>query len=134
MNDSDERTPRYGFPANVPGLLFPPVVWALTFAILYAVQGVGCAGSLRDIEVSGLSGLGFILGGIVIAAIAAILWTGILSYQEWSRLRIQSRPEGAAAARARFLALQALLSAALFIVATAWSGLPIIMVDPCGKV
>lgn len=132
MNGPEARTPRYRFPANVTGLLFPPVIWALAFALLYAVQGVGCAGSLRDIEVSGLSGLRLILGAIAMVAIAAILWAGILAYREL--LRTQSQGEGTATARARFLALQALLSAVLFLVATAWSGIPIIMVDPCGDV
>lgn len=112
------------------GFLLPAAIWALYFAVVYAVQGAGCADAIEAPGPEGFGPLRAVLLVLTLAAAGAIALTGLLSYRTWRRMPPPAERD-AAFERAAFLAQGALLSAGLFLVATLWSGLPILMFDPC---
>src|SRR5919106_3212039 len=111
------------------GLVLPAVIWALYFALVYAVQGAGCAAAVQAPEPERLEPLRVVLLALTLAAAAAIAATGFWSWRTLRRLRPAAQRDPAVE-RATFLAQGALLSAGLFLIATLWVGLPILMFDP----
>ena len=112
------------------GLVLPAVIWALYLAVVYAVQGAGCAGAIEAPGPDGSGPLRAVLLALTLTAAAAIALTGLWSWRTWRRLR-GSAERDAVFERSTFLAQVALPSAVLFLVATLWIGLPILMFDPC---
>ena len=112
------------------GFVLPAAIWALYFAAVYAVQGAGCAAAVEPPGPEGFGPLRAVLLVLTLAAAAAIALTGLLSYRTWRRLR-PAAEQDTAFERATFLAQGALLNAGLFLVATLWTGLPVLMFDPC---
>lgn len=112
------------------GFLLPAAIWTLYFAVVYAVQGAGCAAAAAPPGPEGFGPLWLVLLVLTLAAAGAIALTGVLSYRTWRRLRPVAARD-TAFERATFLAQGTLLNAGLFLVATLWSGLPILMFDPC---
>lgn len=134
MTDRDgiAPAPKYGFPANAKGFLFPPVAWAAFFVIIYSVQGAGCASGMYRAEILGLDGLGVILTLITALTAISILVIGLWSYRAWQRARTEAENnEHSGLGQSRFLAAGAALNAGLFLVATLWSGLPIAWTAAC---
>ena len=114
------------FPATAPAFLLPPVIWAVVFATLYAVQGAGCSGGLgATIGAEGLRVLLIVIAGI---GVLGIVMVGLLS---WRRFRHLEETDSDKEARhlSHFLALGSLLNAALFLVATSWTSVPLFMMD-----
>ncbi|MFW6094452.1 MAG: hypothetical protein ACODAC_10810 [Pseudomonadota bacterium] len=124
---------RHYFPANGPGFLLTPVVWFAYFLAVYALQGAGCAAGLHARTVLGVDALRLALLFLTLLAVAVILGAGLWSYQAWQRLlRDLEREERQVPGHSAFLAYGALLHAALFLVATLWIGLPILLLPTCG--
>jgi len=112
------------------GFLLPAVIWALYFAVVYSVQGAGCAAAVEPPGPEGFGPLRAVLLALTLGAAAAIAVTGLGSWRAWRRLR-PAAARDTTFERATFLAQGALLNAALFLVATLWVGLPILVFDPC---
>lgn len=112
------------------GFLLPAVVWTLYFALVYSVQGAGCAAAVEAPGPEGFGPLRAVLLALTLGAAAAIAATGLGSWRAWRGLRAVAERD-TAFERATFLAQGALLNAALFLVATLWIGLPILLFDPC---
>jgi hypothetical protein len=85
------------------GLVLPAVIWALYFAVVYAVQGAECAAALQVPEPAGLGPLRAILLALTLAATAAIAATSFWSWRALRRLRPATQHDPAFE-RARFLA------------------------------
>lgn len=112
------------------GFILPAVIWALYFAVVYSVQGAGCAAAVEAPGPEGFGPLWSVLLILTLVAAAAIAASGIWSWRTWRRTRpLEGR--GVVFERSTFLAQGTLLNAALFLVATLWIGLPILMLDPC---
>lgn len=112
------------------GFILPAAIWALYFAAVYAVQGAGCAAAVEPPGPEGFGPLRAVLLLLTLAAAGTISLTGLLSYRTWQRMR-RAAERDTAFERATFLAQGTLLNAGLFLVATLWIGLPILMFDPC---
>jgi hypothetical protein len=112
------------------GLVLPAVIWALYFTLVYAAQGAGCAAAVQAPGPEGFGPLRAILLALTLAATGAIAATGFGSWRTLGRVRPVA-PRDPAFERATFLAQGALLSAGLFLIATLWVGLPILVFDPC---
>jgi hypothetical protein len=128
--DGDTGTPPRGLFVTGRGFVLPAAIWALYFATVYAVQGAGCAAALEAAGPEGFGPLRAILLGLTLAAAAAIVLTGLGSWRTWRRVRPEADRD-VAHERSTFLSLGALLNALLFLVATIWSGLPVLLFDPC---
>lgn len=112
------------------GFLLPAVIWALYLAVVYAVQGAGCAAAIEAPGPEGFGPLWSVLLVLTLAAAGGIAASGIWSWRTWRRMRpLEGRD--VVFERSAFLAQGALLNAALFLVATLWIGLPVVMFDPC---
>jgi hypothetical protein len=123
---------RHRFPANATGFLLAPVVWFVYFIIVYGLQGAGCAAGLDRAMVFGVGALQFLLALVTLAAVAVIAASGLWSFRAWHRLLEELEDEEHQAhGHATFLSYGALLHAGLFLVATVWSGAPILLLDPC---
>lgn len=119
--------PQYGFPANAKGFLFPPVVWAIYFVLIYSAHGAGCAATFAE-----TGALRLILTGLTVLTAVAILAVGVWSALAFRRIRRTERERDDAIRQSRFLAESAALNAGLFFVATLWIGLPIAWTSACG--
>lgn len=112
------------------GFILPAAIWALYFAVVYSVQGAGCAATLESPGPSGFGPLWGILLAITLIAAATIAATGFWSWQTWRRVEPEADRD-VAFERSTFLSLGTLLNALLFLVATLWIGLPALLFDPC---
>jgi len=129
MNGSSNASPR-GLFVTGRGLLLPAAIWAFYFAVIYTVQGAGCAAALEAPGPQGYGPLRGILLGITLIAVVAIAASGFWSWRTWRRIRPEEG-RNVAFQRSSFLSLGTLLNALLFLIATLWSGLPILLFDPC---
>ena len=125
---------KHPFPANVTGYLLAPLIWFAYFVSVYSLQGAGCAAGLDTILRGDTTLLAILLGALTLGASAALAAVGIWSFAAWRRLlRELEDAEGTAHGHSTFLAYGALLHAGLFLVATLWSGVPILLTDTCDK-
>lgn len=118
----------HSLPASGIGFLVPAVVWAVWFAVIYSLQGAGCAAGLHGIELAGVDLLRGLLGILLLLALGGIGWFGLSSRRTLRRLPGAGKT---ADSPPRFLVTLALLSAVLFFIATVWVGLPVVVTDPC---
>lgn len=124
---------RHRFPANGTGFLIAPVLWFGYFMLVYALQGVGCAREWDLRPLLGTTVLQVLLGSLTTLVAAAIVALGIWSYRSWKRLLEElEEEEQQIHGHSTFLAYGALLHAGLFLVATLWTGAPILLLDACG--
>jgi len=131
MQDSAERSdqPR-GLFVTGRGFVLPAAIWTLYFAAVYSVQGAGCSVPLEEEAAGGSEPLEAILLALTLAAIAGIGAVAVGSYRTWRRLGGEADRD-VRFERATFLSQGALLNALLFLVATIWIGLPVLLFDPC---
>ena len=124
---------KHRFPANATGFLIAPIVWFAYFIAVYALQGAGCAAGLDQQTVLGMGTLRFAL--LVVSGLAAILiaLSGAWSFRSWHRLLndLEEEERDPHHHHSIFLAYGALLHAGLFLVATLWIAIPIILIDSC---
>ncbi len=125
---------RHRFPANGWGFMLAPLSWFAYFLAVYALQGAGCAAGLDDRSLFGVNALGFALATLTVAVLAAIAVSGVWSYRAWRRLLEElEEEEHQTRGHSAFLAYGALLHAGLFLVATLWIGIPILLLEPCAS-
>jgi hypothetical protein len=131
MNDSTDTTdqPR-GLFVTGRGFVLPAAIWTLYFAAVYSIQGAGCAVPLQEEAAGGFGPLWAILMALTLAAIAGIAAVAVGSYRAWRRLGAETDRD-VRFERSTFLSQGALLNALLFLVATIWIGLPVLLFDPC---
>lgn len=127
MTKKDKRS--VGYPANVPGFLTPPILWALYFVLIYSTHGAGCAAGMRQ-GLADFGPLSLLLGASTLIAVALQAAVGVLAYRAWRRIKHHNK-DSDPDSQASFLAYTAFLNAALFFVATIWIGLPILILEPC---
>ena len=131
MGDKDGMPDRpRGLFVTGTGFLLPAVIWALYFATVYSVQGAGCADAVQPPGPGGFGTLRAVLAVLTLLALAAIAGAGLWSWRTWQQVRPAGGRE-VAFERSTFLARGTLLNAGLFFVATLWTGLPILLFDPC---
>jgi hypothetical protein len=129
MESSTKTSPR-GLFVTGRGFVLPAAIWALYFTVVYSVQGAGCAAAVESAGPSGYGPLRAILLGITLVAAAAIAASALWSWRTWRRVRPREGRD-VAFERSSFFSLGALLNSLLFLVATLWIGLPILLFDPC---
>lgn len=124
----------HAFPANIQGFLVAPVLWFGYFIAIYALQGAGCALGLDDQRFLGVTTLRLVLVSVTAIVVLAMGLFGMWSFRSWSRLlhRLddeQQQRQG----HSVFLAYGAVLHAGLFLLATLWIGLPVLLIDSCDR-
>ncbi|TCD06666.1 hypothetical protein EYB45_02895 [Erythrobacteraceae bacterium CFH 75059] len=96
------------------------IVWAVAFSVLYGVQGLSCAYRWNTIGVAGTS-----LAQVLLCAI----WLAFIAVLGWLCWRL-----GGAAlvpGMTRLLRFVALVSAIGGLVATVWTGIPVVFTSVC---
>lgn len=118
-------------PSRLLGAILPMIVWAVYFAAVYALQGLGCTEGWNRTTLAGVNALTATTGALTAATLALIAWLG-------HRGRTARRSAGPTAAmgrdavqRQRAFGLVRLLLAVLAFIATLLIGAPILMVPPC---
>jgi|TARA_R100000365_G_C2701106_1_gene39587 hypothetical protein len=127
-------SPRGRFPATISGLILPPIVWALFFVVIYALQGVACVGAEVGSAPEKASLLSLVLFAVALATIGIITTLGVWSFRSWrnaGRSPDIQDDDDEPTSLPGFLSLGCALSAGLFLVATLWIGLPILLMSPC---
>lgn len=123
---------RHRFPANTMGFLLAPALWMLHFIAMYSLQGAGCALGYNEIRLLGTDALHLALGAVTVLTAGALVATGVASFHAWQRLlRDLENEQRAVPGHATFLAYGALLHAGLFLIATLWGGIPVMLLETC---
>jgi len=121
------------FPSHrsLMGVISGMIVWAVWFAAIYALQGLGCEAGWHQRAVPGgnLLSLSMLASAVLaLALIGGCAWRG---YAGWRA----EPPAGAggveAPQRLRFMGLVMFVLAVLAAVGTLLVALPILMLDPC---
>lgn len=98
--------------------------WSSAFALIYAVQGWGCAVALDTVRAGPTSALNALLAVIWLAHLAALAW---LAHYGLGLMRAaRGGPHGA-----RFLALLTFVLALCGLAATLITGFPVLVLPPC---
>ena len=125
-------TARRHFPASIPGFLMAPALWTLYFITIYSLHGAGCAAGLDERAVLGTDALHAALIALTAVTAIGIAAFGVASFLAWRRLlEVRERTGRPSSRHATFLSYGALLNAGLFLVATLWSGIPVVLLSAC---
>ncbi len=95
--------------------IFPMITWALYFVVVYAVQGIGCDQAWNRNLLLGTNALTLALVVLTVIALALIAWQGARAWP----------------ARADFRGRVTIALVVLATLATAFTGIPILMLEPC---
>jgi hypothetical protein len=93
----------------------PMITWAVYFVAVYAVQGIGCDQAWNRSLLLGTNALTLALVVLTVAAFAAVAWQGARAWPH----------------RSGFHGRVALALAGLALLAIAFTGIPIVMLEPC---
>lgn len=102
-------------------LLLGPLVWTLHFVLVYALVSIGCAAGWQNTPAAGIDLLRFLLAGVSIIAVLALLW---LLKRCWSD---PLRHGG----ETRFVPLASAGLALLSLIAVLWATVAIPLMLPC---
>ncbi len=106
------------------------IVWAVHFAVVYSLVGIGCEQEWHRMPLVGMNRLTALQIALTLAALALIAWIG---WDGWRSYRNADR--GGAkredSGRWRFLSLVTIAIAVLAFVSTIMTAVPIIMLMPC---
>lgn len=97
------------------GAISPMIIWAVYFVLVYSIQGVGCDQAWNRSLLLGTNALTLTLVVLTTAALVLIVWQGA---RAWPR-------------RSGFHGRVALVLSLLAGLATAFIGIPIVMLEPC---
>lgn len=110
-------------------LFTAPVVWALHFLACYLGVAIYCAKGSGE---GGYATLQLILGGVTVAALAAITASAFLAWRQWGfGTADPPHDEPTEEARNLFQGFATLLLSALSFVAVLFVAMPILMIDGC---
>lgn len=121
--------PAFPGPYRLTGIAAPLAVWALHFVLVYAMQGLACAQGWQRAPWAGREAVFWWLLLATLAAAVAIACLGLRAWRGW-RAERSALDEGAG--RRRFAARLALASAALALLAVAFTATPIFLLPTCG--
>lgn len=93
----------------------PMIAWAAYFVAVYALQGLGCDRGWNQLSLAGSNALTLSLVALTAVALAGIAW------QVWHGWRT----------RGRFTGRLLLALAVVAWLATLFSGIPVLMLEPC---
>lgn len=103
------------------GLLGPPVIWAIRFAVVYALVPDSCS-----------RGSVWIMQGVTLAALAGTVWAGVVAWRAWRTAEEgEGMDLGVVRVRTRFMGRVGVLESALFFVVIVAEALAIFFIHPC---
>lgn len=121
--------PAFLAPHRLTGIAAPLAVWALHFVLVYAMQGLACAQGWQRTPWAGREAVFWWLLLATLAAAVAIAWLGLRGWRGW---RVQCRAQDDGARRRRFATRLAMATAAIALLAVAFTATPIFLLPPCG--
>ena len=118
-------------------LLGAPLAWALQFLVNTTLVGQSCFPNDVPLAVPRWIHLGATSIAIEIVALAICAAAGVAGWRNWSLSRREKEGDAhnvveSGDGRTRFMALCAMMTSALFFVATLFAALPLFTVRPCG--
>jgi hypothetical protein len=121
------------------GVLAGPIVWSLHFLAGYGLSEVACRLRLLESPVMGLTALSLIILFLTFGALIITLYAGFIAYRNWHSANREGLPSSNAAEPRRldrdsgqFMALSGLILSALFSFLILATGLPVLVLRPCG--
>ena len=109
-------------------LISAPVIWAIHFLLSYVIVSLACAGADSGTWIAGITALQAGIGALTLAAVALLVYIGIVNYDKWRRA--PATPV-AGDDMSRFLALASMLLCGLSAIAVIWVAFPVFMLSPC---
>jgi hypothetical protein len=115
---------------SLVGVISGMIVWAVWFAAVYALQGVGCEVGWHHHAVPGGNALSV---SMLASAVLALVLIGGCARRGYSGWRADTAASGGveAAQRLRFMGLVMFVLSLLAVAGTLLVALPILMLDPC---
>ncbi len=116
-------------PHRLTGIAAPLTMWALHFVLVYAMQGLACAQGWQRTPWAGREAVFWWLLLTTLVAAVAIVWLGLRAWRAW---RLERGAQADAAHRRRFATRLTLASAAMALLAVAFTATPIFLLPTCG--
>lgn len=119
------------------GFLVGPVVWAVHFLAVYIIAEGACMGGNIIFPIIDSSIIYIYVGIITLAALAIVLWKGIVSYRLW-RSHPSERQGGQAVLnwyaeeKTPFMAMTGFLLSLFFSIVILLTVIPFLFLTPCG--
>lgn len=104
------------------------LIWAVHFAVLYAINALACARGFAGREVFGIGVVTFGIGAATLVAVAALGW--IVARTRTSGMPYL--PRSAGHQTGRFMNYMAVAIAGLSLVGVIWDAIPVLIIPPCG--
>lgn len=121
------------------GVLAGPIVWSLYFLAGYGLSEVACRLRLLESPMMGLTALSLLILLLTLVALIVTLSAGFVAYRNWRHVNRAGLSSSSAAGSHRldrdsgqFMALAGLMLSALFSFLILVTGLPVLVLHPCG--
>ena len=127
--------------SQLTALLTGPVVWIVYFLIVWAIGEFGCLSGALQFALGGLPAITALVLLITVIALIVVFSVGWRAFVEWRRVRGRADARGRERepetgsdeqARTQFLGLGSVLLSVLFGFAILLSGVPLLVLRPCG--
>lgn len=115
------------------GAISAMIVWAVWFAAVYALVGLGCEEGWQQRRVLGTDLLSAALAASTLLALLLMAWSGARGWRGWRRGQAQPGRDHEHAQRRRFLGRMMLVLAAIAMAGTLMIALPLLLLDPCAR-
>ncbi len=122
-------SPAFLAPHRLTGIAAPLTVWALHLVVVYAMQGLACAQGWQRTPWAGREAVFWWLLLTTLVAAVAIVWLGL---RAWRVSRAERGAQDDTARRRLFGARLTLASAAMALLAVAFTATPIFLLPTCG--
>jgi hypothetical protein len=118
-------------------LLVGPIVWSVQFLLVYLFSEGICMGGRLPFSLLDRGVVIGILGGVTLAALALVIWRGLVAYRLWRNpggVEREADPDWASEGRTSFMHLSTTLLCGFFALVILMTLLPVLVLEPCGMV
>ena len=125
------RTPSTSVKTLAFGLFAGPVMWSVQELVSYPVAAQACYPGSAPLREPLIGGVSAIIAAATLVALAVTIIALLTALRSWRAAGGGAEHESTDESRTRFLSLAGVLVSALFALAIALNGVPVLMLRPC---
>ena len=131
MTSSTARAPSSSLKTLAFGLFAGPVMWSIQELVSYSLAAQACYPGSAPLREPLIGGVGVFVALTTLVALVIAIAALLVSLRSWRAAGSVSELEAPDESRIRFLSLAGILVSALFILAIALNGVPVLLLSPC---